>query len=76
MKKTCRGCVALQHSSGWVDTSCAFNYPRDKSSYHGSPLVECPKPLTNSQWLQCENYIVRDTSAAHPAGQAAEGEER
>ncbi len=56
MKKTCNRCRALEHLSGWIDVKCHFGYPISKDSIIPKPLIECPKPLTNKEWLSCDYY--------------------
>lgn len=56
MKKSCKGCYAVEgngHPLMCEPHGCALNYKNDGN---GHPLEECPKPRS---WRQLENETNR-----------------
>ncbi len=60
LKKTCNGCSALAFTHGGFQEKCDLGFPQKwhptKERPHPYPLVPCKKPLTNREWLTCEDY--------------------
>lgn len=50
MKKTCERCKAMMLKN--PDGICTLGYPHEEYK----PLVECPKPLTNTQLVEAVEY--------------------
>ena len=71
MKKTCRGCSALGFSHGGFQEVCDLGYWQEwKNERYPRPLLPCPKPLSNREWLQCEHYTPPNTACTRQ-GQVA-----